>query len=93
MTYAPPRRGDTNLRRRHSGPDRVLWGVPLALTGLAGILIASTQRQADYADWYQHWITAAIGMALALLLARTPVDRLRQFQWRRRRHPIHGRER
>jgi rod shape determining protein RodA len=85
VTYAPPRRGDTNLRRRQSGPDRVLWGVPLALTGLAGILIASTQRQADYADWYQHWITAAIGMALALLLARTPVDRLRQFQW-----PIYG---
>jgi len=85
VTYAPPRRGDTNLRRRQSGPDRVLWGVPLALTGLAGILIASTQRQADYADWYQHWVTAAIGMALALLLARTPVDRLRQFQW-----PIYG---
>ena len=85
MTYAPPRRGDTNLRRRQSGPDRVLWGVPLALTGLAGILIASTQRQAEYADWYQHWITAAIGMALALLLARSPVDRLRQFQW-----PIYG---
>ncbi|MFN9695547.1 MAG: rod shape-determining protein RodA [Synechococcaceae cyanobacterium] len=85
MTYALPRRGDTNLRRRHSGPDRVLWGVPLALTGLAGILIASTQRQADYADWYQHWITAAIGMALALLVARSPVDRLRQLQW-----PIYG---
>ena len=48
----------------------MLWGVPLALTGLAGILIASTQRQADYADWYQHWITAAIGMALALFVAR-----------------------
>jgi rod shape determining protein RodA len=85
VTYALPRRGDTNLRRRHSGPDRVLWGVPLALTGLAGILIASTQRQADYADWYQHWITAAIGMALALLVARSPVDRLRQLQW-----PIYG---
>lgn len=65
--------------------DWVLWGVPLILCFLAGILIASTQRQADYADWYQHWITAAIGMALALLLARTPVDRLRQFQW-----PIYG---
>ncbi|MFN6134487.1 MAG: rod shape-determining protein RodA, partial [Synechococcaceae cyanobacterium] len=85
MTYALPRRGDTNLRRRHSGPDRVLWGVPLALTCLAGILSASTQRQADYADWYQHWITAAIGMALALLVARSPVDRLRQLQW-----PIYG---
>ena len=81
MTFALPRRGESSLRRRRSAPDRVLWGVPLALTGLAGILIASTQRQADYADWYQHWITAAIGMAVALLLARLPVDRLRQWQW------------
>ena len=80
MTVALPRRGESR-RRRRPGPDRLLWGVPLALTGLAGIVIASTQRQADYADWYQHWITAAIGMVLALLLARLPVDRLRQWQW------------
>mgnify|MGYP006966045554 CR=1 FL=1 len=40
--------------------DLVLWGVPLGLTALAGILIASTQRQADYADWYQHWILSLI---------------------------------
>jgi rod shape determining protein RodA len=85
VTYALPRRGDTNLRRRHSGPDRVLWGVPLALTGLAGILIASTQRQADYADWYQHWITAAVGMVLALLVARLPIERVQALQW-----PIYG---
>jgi len=54
----------TNLgSRRGAGPGRgrprrspfaeidlVLWGIPLFLTALAGILIASTQRQADYAD-------------------------------------------
>jgi rod shape determining protein RodA len=56
--------------------DLVLWGIPLAMTFLAGILIASTQRQADYADWYQHWITGAIGLGLALLLARMPLQRL-----------------
>ena len=24
------------------------------------VMIASTQRMADYADWYDHWITAAV---------------------------------
>jgi len=57
--------------------DLVLWGIPLALSLLAGILIASTQRQADYADWYQHWLSAAVGLGLALLLARLPLDRLK----------------
>ncbi|MEY3756877.1 MAG: hypothetical protein RLZZ263_31, partial [Cyanobacteriota bacterium] len=64
--------------RRHwlDGVDTILWGVPLGITLLAGILIASTQRQADYADWYDHWITAAIGLAIALGLARLPLERL-----------------
>ncbi|NDC15252.1 MAG: rod shape-determining protein RodA [Synechococcaceae bacterium WB9_2_170] len=64
--------------RRHwlDGVDKILWGVPLGITLLAGILIASTQRQAPYADWYDHWITAAIGLAIALGLARLPLERL-----------------
>ena len=55
--------------------------MPLALTRVAGILIASTQRQADYADWYQHWITAAVGLVLALQVARLPLERLAAFRW------------
>ena len=64
--------------RRHwlDGVDKILWGVPLGITLLAGILIASTQRQAPYADWYDHWITAAIGLAIALGLARLSLERL-----------------
>jgi rod shape determining protein RodA len=61
--------------------DLLLWGIPLGLTLLAGILIASTQRQADYADWYQHWITAAVGMALALVVARWRLERVQALQW------------
>jgi rod shape determining protein RodA len=72
-------------RRWLDGVDRVLWGVPLAMITVAGILIASTQREADYADWYQHWITAAVGFGVALLLGRLPVERLRKLQW-----PIYG---
>ncbi len=65
--------------------DLVLWGIPIAMIFVAGILIASTQRQADYADWYQHWITAAVGLAIALGLARLPLARLIPLQW-----PIYG---
>ena len=70
------------MRRAHSGQqhaprDWILWGVPLAMVGIAGLLIASTQRQADYADWYHHWITAAVGAGLALGLQRLPLERLR----------------
>ncbi len=78
----------TGARRRRSqlaAIDWILWGVPLGLTFVAGILIASTQRQASYADWYQHWITAAVGLALALQVARLPLERLSSVRW-----PIYG---
>ena len=61
-------------RRRQR--EWILWGVPLAMVLVAGLLIASTQRQADYADWYHHWITAAAGVVIALILERLPLQRL-----------------
>jgi rod shape determining protein RodA len=70
-----------NRRSRLASIDWILWGIPLAMVGLAGVLIASTQRQADYADWYQHWITGALGLGLAQLLARQPLQRLQPLRW------------
>jgi rod shape determining protein RodA len=75
-----PARRRTRLKSRLAGIDWILWGVPLALIVLAGLLIASTQRQADYADWYQHWVTAAVGMVVALLLARIPLEQYARWQ-------------
>ncbi|MFM7086234.1 MAG: rod shape-determining protein RodA [Cyanobium sp.] len=72
-------------RRRLASIDWILWGVPLGLCFLAGLVIASTQRQADYADWYQHWVTAAIGLVIALQVARLPLERLALVRW-----PIYG---
>ena len=69
--------GRSGWRRWWAAVDHRLWGIPLGIVLVAGILIASTQRQARYADWYDHWITAAVGMALALGLARIPLQRLR----------------
>jgi rod shape determining protein RodA len=76
---------DKSKRNPLAGVDLALWGIPLAMVFFAGILIASTQREADYADWYQHWVIAAVGMVIALLLARLPLDRLKPLQW-----PIYG---
>ncbi|EAR19053.1 rod shape-determining protein RodA [Synechococcus sp. W2B2] len=64
-------------RRRTRYRDWILWGVPLAMIAVAGLLIASTQRQANYANWYQHWITAGVGVIVALLLARISLPKLR----------------
>ena len=69
------RPGQRRGRRRER--DWILWGVPLAMVAVAGILIASTQRQADYADWYHHWITAGVGVGIALVIARLSLLRLR----------------
>ena len=69
-----------SLKRRRKGwrfKEPVLLGVPLAMVMVAGLLIASTQRQADYADWYHHWITAAVGVVIALVVARLPLLRLK----------------
>lgn len=68
------------LNRQRKGwrlKESVLWGVPLAMVMVAGLLIASTQRQADYADWYHHWITAAVGVVIALVTDRIPLLRLK----------------
>lgn len=78
--------GPGKIRRRLlADVDLVLWGIPLAMVLVAGILIASTQREADYADWYQHWITAGVGLVIALLLGKLPLERLRPLQW-----PLYG---
>ena len=57
--------------------DPLLWGIPIAMTILAGLLIASTQREAPLADWKNHWITGAVGLAIAALLAKIDLDKLK----------------
>ena len=73
--------GGARRRRWVDRVDKLLWWIPLAMIFVSGILIASTQRQADYADWYQHWITAAVGLAIALGLARVPVESITRWPW------------
>ncbi|MBV2351308.1 rod shape-determining protein RodA [Synechococcus sp. HK05] len=73
--------GGSRRRRWVDRVDKLLWWIPLAMIFVSGILIASTQRQADYADWYQHWVTAAVGLVIALGLARVPVESITRWPW------------
>ena len=69
--------GTSRIQRKINNFDRILWLVPLLLVFLSGILIASTQRQANYADWYLHWITGLIGVLLATQIAKLPLDKIK----------------
>ncbi len=55
-----------------------LWVIPIFLVILSCPLIASTQRQIDYVNWYQHLIAGVVGILLAFMLSQLPLDRLRK---------------
>lgn len=66
-------------RRQRIQFDPVLWGIPVFLTLLAGVLIASTQRQSPLADWENHWITAIVAIGAAVGLSRIALKHLQQL--------------
>ena len=66
-------------RRRIVRFDPILRGVPILLTLIAGVLIASTQRESPLADWKNHWITAAVAIGMAVGLSRIALERLQQL--------------
>ena len=55
----------------------IIWLIPILMVFISGLLIASTQRQANYADWYNHWITSIIGIAIAYALSRLSLEKIR----------------
>ena len=55
----------------------IIWLIPILMVFISGLLIASTQRQANYADWYNHWITSIIGIAIAYSLSRLSLEKVR----------------
>jgi len=70
-------RFSSRYQERDSEPrfDLVLWGVPVALMGVSGLLIASTQRQVTGDVFWLSQGAAAVALLAALLLviSRTTV--------------------
>lgn len=61
--------------------DPWLFGLPIALTVLGGIMIRSVEFNQGWTDWSQHWITGGVGMVLALVIARWRYDQLLEWHW------------
>ncbi len=82
MDLFPPRRS-SRFSSRYQGQaseprfDLVLWGVPVALIGVSGLLIASTQRQVagDVPGLSQGAAGTALLAALLLVISRTTLLR------------------
>ena len=63
--------------RRGRQQEWVLWVIPIAMVLIASFLIASTQRQTNYAIWHHHLITAGIGIIIAIALKNLSLEKLK----------------
>jgi rod shape determining protein RodA len=75
----------SSLWKRWSKPwqriDPFVFGIPIVLTLLGGLLIRSTELHQGWADWSQHWVIGAIGTVIALVFARLDYKLLLSFHW------------
>lgn len=61
--------------------DVWLFLVPIALTALGGIMIRSINLSHKIINWWDHWLAGAIGLLLALLIARWRYENLLRWHW------------
>ncbi len=61
--------------------DPFVFAIPILLTFLGGLLIRSTELHQGWADWSQHWVIGAIGVAIVLVVARLNYKTLLSFHW------------
>ena len=71
-------RRNSQLYKRFKSTDYILWLVPLTLSFLGSFLIASTQRQLDDANWYNHLITSFVGLCLAFIFSQSPLETIKK---------------
>ncbi len=53
----------------------------ISLTLFAGIMIRSVELNQGLTDWWQHWVTGAVGLILALIFSRCRYERLVRWRW------------
>jgi len=70
-----------NLWREWRDLDTLLILFPILLTGIGGMAIYSTQLNAGRTVWWWHWLIGAIGLIIALAIARFPYDQLLDYHW------------
>lgn len=61
--------------------DWQLLFLSIALTFLGGVMIRSAELNNGQTDWWSHWLVGGIGLAIALLIARSRYELLLQWHW------------
>ncbi len=61
--------------------DLLLLAVPVGLTLFGGVMIRSAELNQGLTDWWQHWLFGAIGLVIALFIARSRYENLLQWHW------------
>lgn len=61
--------------------DPYLFGLPILLTFVGGLLIRSTELHQGWTDWSQHWLIGSVGVGLVLFFARLNYKNLLYFHW------------
>ena len=61
--------------------DWLLFAVSAGMTIFGGVIIRSAELNQGLTDWWQHWLVGAIGLALALFIARCRYENLMQWHW------------
>jgi rod shape determining protein RodA len=61
--------------------DWFLLTLTVGLALLGGVMIGSVQLNLGETDWRQHWVTAGVGLVLALFIARCRYERLMDWKW------------
>lgn len=61
--------------------DFLLLGSAILLTAIGALTIYSAELNAGWTDWWQHCLIGAIGLLLALAIARIPYDQFMYNHW------------
>jgi rod shape determining protein RodA len=61
--------------------DWILLLLAIGLTGFGGWMIRSTELNRPVTDWWQHWLTGAVGLLIALLLTRINYQNFLRWHW------------
>ncbi len=70
-----------SIKREWRDADALLLVFPILLTILGGIAIYSSDFRAQRAEWWQHWVTGAVGLTAMFAIARSHYDNLLRLHW------------
>ncbi len=61
--------------------DWTLLTLVVGMTTFGGLMIRSTELHKGLTDWWQHWLTGLVGLAIALGISRFRYENLLPWRW------------